>query len=1116
MTRPVIGALTNAARTSMRDNAPVTISTISEERRLVTVLFVDLVGFTSRSESADPEDVREIQRAYFASVAAEVDRYGGSVEKYIGDAVMAIYGAPRAHDDDAERALQAALGIRAAVAGGQDGLEVRIGVNTGEVVGGAGSGPQAHEYTITGDAVNVAARLQQEAEPGEILVGASTRRLAAEGFDFSPLPPLELKGKAQPVEAWRLVRAQPQRPRVRVGETPLVGRRREVLLLEAALDTAGDGRGLLVGLSGDAGIGKSRLALELRQRAETDGFESSWTSALSYASSFPFHVVEQLANQLLHRGATVGFRDALAAIAPHADPDTLERWAAALADVAGEANASQRELLADVTPAARHRLLVQALGAVLEARAGKRSQLIVLDDLHWADASSLSVLDELLSLVPEHPIIVLALYRPGWDNRWANRSFYQQVNLDRLRDADARELVGALSGGREMEPARAEQLLHRSGGNPFFLEELLRSGASGAAGSAALPETLHELLLARIDALPAEARRALQVAAVIGMEFSERTLTGIESADTLADSLTALQRADLIVARGGSVDDAVYGMRHPLVHEVVYRSLLLARRRVLHRLIGEWLEAQGGEENLAEIAAHFRDGDDLERARHYLPRAADRAARLNAPREARDWYLEAAELFAGDAARGAQMLERAAHFSHLIGEVGRAIELASEAVRHYEDVGDRLHALDSRRLLGRYYWLDGQGRRAETEILAAVEGLEQLPRSPELALAYSYRSQLRMLAPDHATAIRVARQAIEVAEEVGSTDALIHALNNLGTSLLGQGDPTGIDHLRRSLSLALEHNLPDDAGRAYTNLSGQGNAISIFEPDDAEALFAEMLAYDQRVAPEGLFERVHRNAEAEHWIFTGRWDEAEHALEDLAGISSLNRYLQVNGGAYGSLVAAYRGRFEDAASLVRPVVDAALQMGDLQAFGPTLLASAHTERGLGRRMVAVEAIERGVELRADTQDNNISTWFLFEGVDVVTWLARDPDRDDALVSRGLSALAKLAAALEATPARGGTEPELRVRAGLFGAALAQLGMLQDAATGGATYADAGTRDRLRGHAAALLVARRVFDAARVELWAAEATGESGLAASSRTVFEQLRATPYVERARQAS
>ena len=450
-----------------------------------------------------------------------------------------------------------------------------------------------------------------------------------------------------------------------------------------------------------------------------------------------------------------------------------------LAELAGEADAADRSLLADLTPEARMRQVVQALSAVLGARARERPQLVVLDDLHWADPASLEVLEELLALVSDLPVVVLALYRPGWTNPWSARSSYQQVNLDRLRETDARQLVDALARGQAVDEDRTVELLHRSGGNPFFLEELVREGTAIDRGRR-LPETVHELLQARIDALPPEARTTLQVAAVIGTEFGTRMLAAVGPVGDLDAALTALVRDDLIVPRGGDAEDRQYAMRHPLVHEVAYRSLLIARRKVLHGRIGEWLEAHDGEEALAAIASHYRDGDDLDRARRFLPLAAERAVRLNAPREARDAYLAAAELFT-DPAERASMLKAAAQLSFLMGEISRAVELSSEVVRLYEAAGDRRYALDARRLRGRYYWMDGQGRRAEEEIVAAIEGLEQLPPSPELALAYSYHAQVRMLMPDFATGIAQARRAIEVADQVDSVEAKVHALNNLGS-----------------------------------------------------------------------------------------------------------------------------------------------------------------------------------------------------------------------------------------------------------------------------------------------------------------------------------------------
>jgi adenylate cyclase len=1080
---------------------------IQEDRRLVTVLFVDMVGFTSRTESSDPEEVREVQRAYFETVTAEIDRYAGTVEKYIGDAVMAIFGAPRAHGDDPERALRAALAIRDEVQNGPLGLEIRIGVDTGEVVGGGAPGAHSLDYTVTGDAVNVAARLQQTADPGEIVVGATTRHLAAVAFDFSPLPPLELHGKAAPVEAWRLVGVRPEGPRLRGSETPLVGRRRELALLEAALEEAAEGHRILVGISGDAGIGKSRLALELQARAFAIGFAGVWAAAHSYASSFPYHVIESLVFGLVDGTPLV---DALGSTGADVPAATLAGWSAVLADITGQAGADDRTLLADKTPEARKRLLVQALSAVVGARAGERPQLLVLDDLHWADTASVEVLDELFSLVAERPVAVLALYRPGWANPWSSRSPYQQVNLDGLRERDARRLVGELGPSLAADDDRTSELLHRSGGNPFFLEELVRNGA-GTDRRRPLPETLHELLQARIDALPPNARTALQVAAVVGSEFSARIVAGIEPVDDLDRALAALVGDDLIVPRGGDAEDRQFAMRHPLVQEVAYRSLLVARRKVLHRRIGEWLEAQGGEEALAAIASHYRESDDLDLARRFLPLAAARAERLNAPREARDAYLAAADLFADPAERAerAAMLQPAAHLSYLVGDIAQAVETSREVVRLYGVAGDRVRELDARRLRSRYYWVDGQGRRAEEETLAAIEGLEQLPPSPELALAYSYHSQVLMLMPDFGTAITEARRAIDVADRVGSIEAKVHALNNLGVALVGVGDEEGVAHLRESLRLALENNLPDDVGRAYANLSNQGGAgVSLLAVDEAEALFDEMLAYDERVVPEGVFHQWHREGRAELWFGQGRWSEAEAALRSIVDSVGVNRYMRVNAGSYLALVLCFRGRYRDALDLTDALREVAVTINDLQAYAPMLMAAAHAARGTGDPEGAVDHLEHCLRLRGSTVEHDISTFFLFEGTDVLSWLHRSAETDRRTMERGLELLRRLVDHLDATAPSIGLPPVLAVRNAVGGAARLHLRRLSGETGDGEEF-----RRAMTAHADQLRAVARPFDAARVDLWLSEVVGDADARQRAEAAFEELRAQPYLERIR---
>lgn len=1076
---------------------------LEEERRLVTVLFADLVGFTGRAEASDPELVREIQRAYFAAVSAEVERYGGSVEKYIGDAVMAIFGVPKAHDDDAERALKTALRIREAVGRLDYELELRIGVNTGEVVGGAGSGAGASEYTVTGDAVNLAARLQQAAGPSEILLGAATRRLVGEAFELDPLPPLMLKGKTTSVEAWRLVAERPLQLRLRREQAPLVGRARELSSLEAGLLDAESGRGLLLAIVGEAGIGKSRLALEVRQRAESRGFQTISAAARSYSEAFPYHVLSQLIDELVPRDEDESLAEALTRLGLQADPPTIDRWAALLAETVGKPVDAPE--LKDLTISARHHGLVQAVLAMLEAHTRLSPILVVLDDLHWFDAASLSILDEVVEALPHLPILVVALYRPGWSHGWAEKSFYQQLNLGGLRSEETRRLAEHLLGARDPS-APPEAVLVRSGGNPFFLEELLRAVPDPSADEHRLPETVHEIVLARIDALPTRPRHVLQLASVAGLEFSQPMLEAVEPEDGIDEALSVLQRQDLVVLRGRD-PEATFAFRHPLIHEVAYRSLLVARRREVHRRIADWLERRGGGEELLPIlAAHYRDGDDRAKARLYLPGAADRAARLSAVHEALRWYLEAADLFPDLPGQRATMLERAATQSYLAGDVEQAIKLVQEAAQLYQAAGDLLHALDCRRWLGRYYWFSGRGTEAEAEIIEAIKGLERLPASAELALAYSYLAQVRMLMPDYKSGVHWARKAIEIAEPMEAIAALVHAYNNLGVSLLGLGDPSGISYLRQSLDLAVEHHLADDAGRAYVNLSGQGFQVNLLPYREAEAFLAEAVAYAERTIPGGSYDQWIRSGQCEFWVQTGRWEDADRQLAAISRLIHANRYVRVNVAAYRALIAAYRGEYEAAAELIRPDVEAAVRIGDLQAFTPVFIALAHVELGLGDAAGATEALARWIEMSEGRPDANITAWFVFEATDVATSMSLAA----APLGDVISMLSRSAERALPYILRGGTPAELAVRRALFGAGIHQLvrhGGRVHVPTGAGASALPTPTEAI----AALDDAHRVFDSARIRLWLAEAGVEGLDLTPARAVFEALRAAPYVAR-----
>ena len=964
--------------------------TITDERRLVSVLFADLVGFSGRAESSDPEEVRELQRTYFGAVAAEVERYGGSVEKYIGDAVMALFGAPQAHDDDAERALRAAVAIRDAVAGLGDGLEVRIGVNTGEVVGGTG-GPQEGDYSVSGDAVNVAARLQQSAEPNEILAGEMTRRLAYEAFEFAPLDPMAVKGRTGSVEAWRVQGALPERPRVRGGEAQLVGRDREKAAMESALDEAREGRGLMIGLVGEPGIGKSRLAIEVLRRAETGGFTSAWTSSRSYATAFPYHLVSQLARQLLRvtDGAAPGTDAALRAAGVAADDETTATWARVIDDVVGGSAEAEAELR-DVSPAGKQRILVQAIGALLRARSTQAPLLLVLDDLHWADPASLAVVEELLTIIPELRVALLATYRSNWSHGWEGRSAYEQINLRPLRPEDARRLAAELATGASLPDELTEQVLERSAGNPLFLEELLH-GERGADGGEPrrLPASIHEMLLARLDALPPEARRTLQLASVVGMEFDEPIVADLADADPEAtdEALRSLQRAELIQVREPAATDRSFVFRHPLIHEVAYGSLLTSARRAIHGRVGRWLEEHGGEERVAELARHFEHSDDRDKARHYLRLAGERAHELNASREAFEWFTAAAAAYADEPEERGRLLESAAQEIYLLGETEEATRIQQEATAIHEAAGNDRAAANARIWLGRYIWLLGDPVEAERQNALAVDGLERYGPSPELAMAYSFRAQSLMLVPAFDESEHWARKAIEVAEATGASGALAHAMNNLGTSLLGKDDADGIGLLRRARELALEHHLPDEVGRANSNLASQGGRIFPMSYEEMDRHLVEGTEYARRTIPGGIFDRWVRSARGEFLLMSGRWEEAEEVLFSVDAHVA-EAYLRSETLSLRGLLYAYRGRYDEAAAMTAEVPETALRVADLQAVLPALATQVVIKVGLEDDAGAVDAIRLAVERRGDTREGILSTWFAFEATDALTAILR--------------------------------------------------------------------------------------------------------------------------------
>jgi tetratricopeptide (TPR) repeat protein len=456
------------------------------------------------------------------------------------------------------------------------------------------------------------------------------------------------------------------------------------------------------------------------------------------------------------------------------------------------------------------------------------------------------------------------------------------------------------------------------------------------------------------------------------------------------------------------------------------------------------------------------------------------------------------------------MVESAARQRYLIGEIEPATARQKEAIELYESAGAEVAALNARRRLGRYIWLLGKPEEATQQSDMAIAGLERLPPSPELAYAYSFRSQAIMLVPNFEEGAYWARKAIAVAEQTDAPGALSHAYNNLGLCLTNLGDLAGNDYLRKSLALAIEHNLPDDAGRAYANMSNQGNRIFPFGYDEMERLMREAIEYGQRTIPDGVFDLWLRSGYGEFLLSVGRWSEGEAVLDGIdRGHAGL--YLNSEVAALHAQLATHRGRYNEALAMALDIRQSVLNIGDVQAVLPGMLVLAAAQAGLGNLDEAVASLRIGIQRRGDRHEGWISTWYLFEAVDLLSAPSAASAEPDAWRA-GIALLAEFAATLAEDVQLNADPAAFAVRGALFGAAVEQLRSLAGRADVPPPELPAVQRAGRAADALALEAEHRRFDGARIRLWLAEEAGDGALLGNAASVFEELGAHPYAARA----
>jgi class 3 adenylate cyclase len=621
-----------------------------EERRIVSVVFVDLVGFTSRSEQLDPEDVRAILTPYHETVRTELESFGGVVEKFVGDAVMAVFGAPTAHGDDPERAVRAALAVRDAVEvlnAEQPALELRIrgAVNTGEAVVALSARPALGEAMVAGDVVNTASRLQQHAPVGEIVVGEETHRATRAAIDYEPLEAVTAKGKAAPIAAWRAVAAASATGERHLSTTPFVGRDRELGLLDATWERVElERRPHLITVLGPSGVGKSRLTAEFTERIcarqgrvvrgrclpyrERSAYGAFAMQVKDLAGIFDSDDVDLATDKLRELVERLVGKDEAAVVAGHL---------AILLGYETQATAPDRDTL------------FRSVRVFIEAGARDEATAFVFEDIHWADPALLDLIELLATRLQDLPVLILTLARPELlDARpaWGGGMLaYNALPLEPLREEDASALALHLLG----LDARAAEVTEAAEGNPLFIEQLAAVLNERGEHSESLPTTIRGLVAARLDALSAEERDVILDASISGRIFWRGALERLaRKPDDLPAALAGLERRDLI--RRDAVSriegDEQWAFTHVLIRDVAYDLQPRARRRDGHRHIAEFIEESAPEvgEAVAALARHWRGAGELDRAVHSFVSAAEEAERGWAKQYAVTLYKEALDM----------------------------------------------------------------------------------------------------------------------------------------------------------------------------------------------------------------------------------------------------------------------------------------------------------------------------------------------------------------------------------------------------------------------------------------------------------------------------------------
>jgi class 3 adenylate cyclase/tetratricopeptide (TPR) repeat protein len=1106
---------------------PPTGATPAAERKMVSVLFADLVGFTTASEGRDAEDTRELLTRYFETCRRLVTLYGGTVEKFIGDAVMAVWGTPTANEDDAERAVRTALDLVAAVPQLDPTLSARAGVLTGEAavtIGAEGQG------MVAGDLVNTAARVQSAAQPGTVLVGEATRRATEAAIAYEGAGQHELKGKAEPIALHRALRVLAARGGAQktVGlEPPFEGRDRELRLVKEVFHSAAEeGKAQLVTVVGTAGLGKSRFAWEFEKYVDglADLFWWHRGRCLAYGEGVAYwalaEMVRMRAGIVEEEAPESALQKLRASIEEHV-PDEGERaWLEPrLAHLLG---------LAERTAPDREDLF-SAWRLFFERLAEQRPCVLIFEDLHWADAGLLDFIEYLLEWSRSHALFVLALARPDLLERrptfGAGGRNATTLSLEPLSERAMGELLDGFVPGLPDE-LRA-QILGRSEGVPLYAVEtvrmlldrslLKREGdfyrPTGEIEALDVPETLQALVAARLDGLEPEERRLLQDAAVLGKSFMKAGLSALSglSEPELEPLLTSLVRKEVLSVQADprSPERGQYNFVQDLLKHVAYETLAKSDRKLRHLAAAAYLvQAFGaGEQEIVEvIAAHYLDAYNAApesedapeiklKAQEMLTRAGERAASLAANEEAQHHFERAAEL-ADDPLVEAALRERAGTTAWVDGRGAEAQRQFERALEVYEtqDLTHPAARISAR--LGEAEWRSGHLEEAVERMERAFEVLSDDEPDADLATLAAELGRMHFFKGELDVAARRVETAIEIAESLWLPEVLSHGLNTqaLIVSFSGRTEQA-LALLKHALELALEHDLTAAALRAYNNLGDLLDRADRYE--EAIALQRQGLALARKAGYRVNEWRLIGELSA-YLSLTGQWTEAfelasEVPTEQLSRNAIAVSYTLVT-------LAVERGQIEEARQIVA-LLSELEDSADVQERGTYAASRARVLRAEGRLADALASSLEAIRLSELLGGGTVGA---------EAKIAFEIALDSALLLGRYEEVDELLARIDSIPP-GRRPPSLRGQSARFRARLAAARGEHDGVEQGFKTA-AGI---FREHGLTFPLAVTELEHGKWLVEQGRSDEAEPLLTEAREIFERLEATPWLERVQSA-